>query len=65
MPYAVDVASKWESIALTSAWLHQQRTFCECAAFIKREKVLLWRKKKAKARKQPSGSDSYYEYIVV
>jgi hypothetical protein len=29
----------------------------ECAAFFKREKVLLWRKKKGFARKRPSGPE--------
>ena len=35
-PYAADVARQMGVLALTGAWLHHQRTFCECAAFFKK-----------------------------
>ena len=52
-------ASSLSCLALTLSARHRR------AIPFKREKVLLWRKTKAKARKLPSGFDSYYEYIAV
>ena len=52
MPRAADGDRLLQERALPAAFLHHQRTFCECAAFFKREKVLLWRKKKAKPEKE-------------